>query len=78
MPMERLVADLARSLVDNPDAVRVEAERRDDVTVLRLTVADTDRGQIIGRGGRIVRSLRTIVRAGGVQSGERYVLELVE
>jgi len=73
-----LVTNLARSLVDNPDAVKVETENRDDVMVLRLEVAESDRGQIIGRGGRIIRSLRTIVRAGGVHGGHRYVLELVE
>lgn len=76
--MEELVAHLARCLVDEPDAVRVEVERRDDATVLKVAVASYDRGKIIGRGGRIIRSLRTIVRAGGVRSGERYLLEIVE
>lgn len=76
--MEELVAHLARCLVDEPDAVRVEAENQDDAIILRITVAPDDRGKIIGRGGRIIRSLRTIVRAGGVRRGERYLLEIVE
>ena len=76
--MEELVAYLARCLVDEPDAVRVEVEHRDDATVLKVAVAPDDRGKIVGRGGRIIRSLRTIVRAGGVRRGERYLLEIVE
>jgi predicted RNA-binding protein YlqC (UPF0109 family) len=72
-----LIHYLARQLVDEPEAVRVETEEQPDALVFRLHVAPADRGKVIGRGGRLVRSLRTIVRAGGARDDRRYVLELV-
>ena len=76
--MAELLAELARRLVDDPDAVRVEEVDGDDGSlVLRLHVADGDVGKVIGRQGRLARSLRTIVRAGGVAAGRRLQLEIV-
>jgi predicted RNA-binding protein YlqC (UPF0109 family) len=73
-----LLAELARRLVDDPDAVRVEeAEAEDGSLVLRLFVAEGDVGKVIGRQGRLARALRTIVRAGGVAAGRRLQLEIV-
>ncbi len=70
---------LARQLVDEPDAVRVETVERDDgATVVRLHVAPDDRGKIIGRKGRVAQALRTVVRAAGARSRERVVLEIVD
>ena len=76
--MAELLAYLARELVDDPEAVRVETEERDDALVLRLHVASGDVGQVIGRQGRIARALRTLVRAGGVRENRRVLLEIVE
>ncbi len=59
--MAELLAYLARELVDDPDSVRVETEERDGAVVLLLHVAPDDVGKVIGRGGRIVRALRTVV-----------------
>jgi uncharacterized protein len=74
-----LVAELARRLVDEPDAVRVEeVEEYDGTLLLRLHVAERDVGKVIGRQGRLVRALRTIVRAGGVDAGRRLQLEIVD
>jgi len=76
--MDELLADLARRLVDEPDAVRVEqVEDEDGSLVLRLHVAEGDVGKVIGRQGRIARALRTIVRAGGPNAGRRLQLEIV-
>jgi uncharacterized protein len=69
---------LARRLVDEPDAVRVEEVEEDDALVLRLRVAPDDVGKVIGRQGRIARALRTLVRAGGAHEGRRIVLEIVD
>jgi predicted RNA-binding protein YlqC (UPF0109 family) len=71
-----LLAYLARELVDDPDAVRVEAEERGGTLVLRLHVAEGDVGKVIGRGGRIVRALRTVVRASAVRDGRRVLVEV--
>ena len=76
--MAELLAWLAKQLVDDPDAVRVEQIDRDDVTVLELYVAPDDRGKVIGRQGRLARALRTIVRASAARSRRRIVLEIVE
>ncbi len=73
-----LLAWLARQLVDDPDAVRVEQVEREDATVLELYVAPEDRGKVIGRQGRLARSLRTIVRASAARSRRRVILEIVE
>jgi uncharacterized protein len=73
-----LLEDLARRLVDEPDAVRVEREERDDVVVLRLFVAKDDVGKVIGRQGRIARALRQVVRAAAGRQRKRVVLEIVD
>jgi predicted RNA-binding protein YlqC (UPF0109 family) len=73
-----LLEDLARRLVDEPDAVRVEREDRDDVVVLRLYVAKDDVGKVIGRQGRIVRALRQVVRAAVGRQRKRVVLEIAD
>jgi len=73
-----LLAYLARELVDDPDAVRVETEERDDALVLLLHVAPEDVGKVIGRQGRIARALRTLVRASAVREHRRVLLEIVD
>jgi predicted RNA-binding protein YlqC (UPF0109 family) len=73
-----LLAEIARRLVDEPDAVRVEeVEGEDGSVVFRLHVAPDDVGKVIGRQGRIARALRTLVRAGGPNAGRRLQLEIV-
>jgi predicted RNA-binding protein YlqC (UPF0109 family) len=77
--MAELVAELARRLVDEPDAVRVEEiEEEDGTLLLRLHVAEGDVGKVIGRQGRLVRAMRTVVRAGGVSAGRRLQLEIAD
>ncbi len=73
-----LVEYLARRLVDQPDAVSVEEVEEDDSLVIRLHVAEDDVGRVIGRGGRIARALRTLVRASGARGDRRVVLEIVD
>lgn len=74
--MEELLEFLARRLVDDADAVRVEREERDDAIVFHLHVAPEDVGKVIGRQGRIARALRAVVRAGGVREERRLLLEI--
>jgi hypothetical protein len=74
-----LVLYLARGLVDEPDAVRVEeSENADGDLVVLLHVAPADRGQVIGRGGRMVKALRTIARAAGARDDRRVLLDIAE
>ena len=74
--MPELLEELARQLVDDPDAVRVEEVEEEGALVLRLHVAEADRGKVIGWTGRIARALRAIVRAGGVRENRRVLLEI--
>jgi uncharacterized protein len=74
-----LLEYIARGLVDEPDAVRVERlEREDGVVLLRLHVAPDDVGKVIGRHGRLVRSLRTVARAAATRSRERVAVEIAQ
>ena len=75
---KEIVEYLARGLVDDPDAVRVEEIERDGAVVLQLHVAPDDVGKVIGRQGRIARALRTIVRASAARRDHRVLLEIVE
>ena len=76
--MAELLEYLARQLVDEPDAVRVERVDEDDTVVLRLHVAEEDLGKVIGRQGRIARAFRTIVLAGSAREQRRVQLEIVD
>ena len=76
--MAEIVEYLARRLVDEPDAVRVEEVEREGAIVIQLYVAQDDIGKVIGRQGRIARALRTIVRASAAQRDQRVLLEIVE
>ena len=76
--MVEIVEYLARRLVDEPDAVRVEELERDGDTVLQLRVAPDDVGKVVGRQGRIARALRTIVRASATRREGRTLLEIME
>jgi predicted RNA-binding protein YlqC (UPF0109 family) len=76
--MAELLAFLARELVDDPGAVRVESEERDGVLVLVLHVAGDDIGKVIGRQGRIARALRTLVRASAAREGRRVLVEIAD
>jgi predicted RNA-binding protein YlqC (UPF0109 family) len=77
--VEDLLEFLARALVDDPDGVTVEGFDEDDGTiVLELRVSDGDVGKVIGRGGRTVSSLRTVMRAVASRQDERVLVDVVD
>ena len=77
--MQDLVEYLARSLVDSPDEVSVESYDEDDGSVIyELSVAEDDVGKIIGRGGRTVNALRSVLRACATKQGRRMLLDVVD
>ncbi len=77
--MQELLEYLARALVDDPDAVRVETFDEDDGSiVLELSVGDEDYGQVIGRGGRTANALRTVLKAAAVKEGRRVFVDIVD
>lgn len=73
-----LVSEIAKALVDSPDEVSVDAFQEGDTTVLRLRVAASDIGKVIGKQGRTARSLRTILAAASMKLRHRYALDIVE
>jgi len=77
--MEDLLAYLARALVDEPSEVSVESFEEDDGTVvLELRVAEADTGKVIGRGGRTVSALRTVVKAASVKQNRRVLVDVID
>lgn len=76
--MKTLVEAIVRALVDNPDAVEVSEIVGTQSFTLELKVDATDIGKIIGKQGRIIEAIRTIVRAASTKDGMRANIEIVE
>ena len=76
--MTDLVAEIARALVDDPNSVTVEAIQDGECTALRLRVAHSDVGKVIGKQGRTARSMRTILSAASMKLKHRFSLDIVE
>ncbi len=76
--MRDLVLWLARELVDDREAVKVDVLERDRSTVLELSVAEGDLGRVIGRGGKTAKALRTLLDLAGRREGRRVVLDILD
>lgn len=72
-----LVEYVARALVDKPDAVKVAAVQDGNTTVYELEVDEEDAGKVIGRQGRVVKSLRALVKAAATRTGARVDLDVI-
>ena len=76
--MIELVEFIAKNLVDEPDAVRVQEVAGSRGPVVELRVAPEDMGKVIGRGGRIAKAIRTVIKAAGNKQGKMYQIEIVD
>ncbi|MFB3813998.1 MAG: KH domain-containing protein [Terriglobales bacterium] len=76
--MRKLVEDIVKALVDEPDQVSVAATDNADSTVIELKVAAGDLGKVIGKQGRTARSIRTVLGAAGMKLHRRFTLEILE
>ena len=77
--MRELLEFLARSLVEDPDAVEVtEVEEIDGEVVLELEVAEDDLGRVIGRGGRVANALRSVMKAAATREEKRVVVDILD
>ena len=74
--MSELVLFIAKSLVDNPDAVSVETKQDGDYTVIELHVAEGDMGKVIGKQGRIAKAISTVVKAASVRENKKSMVEI--
>ncbi len=77
MSAPELVAFVARSLVDDPDAVSVEVHDEGGATVIELRVAEDDMGKVIGRNGSVAKALRTLLKVVATRQGEDISLEII-
>lgn len=76
--MKDLVEYIAKCIASHPDEVRVTQEDDDEGrVVLKLEVAEDDKGKIIGRQGRVAQSIRVLLRVAAVKEGTRAILEIV-
>jgi predicted RNA-binding protein YlqC (UPF0109 family) len=76
--LEALLAYLAKALVDHPDRVELKASQAEGAWLYELKVAPSDIGKVIGRDGRTVNAMRTLLAAAAQKKGERAKLEIVD
>ncbi|MBP9988132.1 MAG: KH domain-containing protein [Ruminococcus sp.] len=72
----RLLEDMAKSIVDNPDEVKVSQEIDGDNVTLTLNVAESDMGMVIGKHGNIAKAIRTVTKAAGKLSDLKVLVEI--
>jgi predicted RNA-binding protein YlqC (UPF0109 family) len=75
--MKALVEYIAKSIVNDPDAVNVDEETNEEGITLKLRVADDDKGRIIGKQGQIAQAMRTLLRVKAAKASTRVRLEIV-
>ena len=76
--MKDLLAVIAKALVDEPDSVSINQVDGEKSVVLELKVADSDMGKVIGRQGRIAKSIRTVMKAAASRENKHVVVEIVQ
>lgn len=76
--LKDLIEYIAKSLVDNPEAVKVSEIEGEQTSVIELKVAKEDLGKVIGKQGRTARAMRTILSAASIKAKKRAVLEIIE
>ncbi|MEE8174523.1 MAG: KH domain-containing protein [Dehalococcoidia bacterium] len=75
--MKELVEYIAKAIVNAPEEVVVTQEEGEDGIVLKLQVADEDKGRVIGKQGRVAQAMRTLLRVAAVREGTRASLEII-
>ena len=76
--MKELIEQIARSIVEKPDEVQVRAIKGEHAVVIELRVDPDDIGKVIGKQGRTITALRTILNAARAQKEKRQILEVIE
>ncbi len=74
--MQELVEIIAKSIVDQPEEVKVNKVEGEKSVILELTVADDDMGKVIGKKGRIARAIRTVVKAAATKEGKKVIVDI--
>lgn len=76
--MQDLIAHIARSLVDNPDAVVVTTSEEEETVTIGLAVAREDVGKVIGKQGRTARAMRSLLAVRASRENKRSRLDILE
>lgn len=76
--MKNLLETLVKSLVDHPDKISVNEINGEQTTILELKVLPEDMGKVIGKEGRIAKSIRTIIKAAAMHNGKRVTIEIIQ
>ncbi|MCL5292763.1 MAG: KH domain-containing protein [Actinobacteria bacterium] len=76
--MKELLETLAKAIVDNPDDVKVTVVEGDTSVILQLYVNPDDIGKVIGKQGRIVKALRSLIKAVAVKEGKKAMVEIID
>jgi len=75
--MKEQLEAIIQSIVMNPDAVVIEEKQKEEVTVFEVTVANEDMGKVIGKEGRIAKSIRTVMRAVAMKENSKISIEFL-
>lgn len=75
--MKELLEFIAKSMVSDPDSVQVEVVEKENLTVLKLHVAEGDMGKVIGKQGRIAKAIRTVIKSAGNRENKKVVVDIV-
>lgn len=74
--MKELVVQVTKSLVDHPEDVKVDKIERNNNTLIEITVNPEDVGKVIGKQGRIIKAIRTVVKACAIRDNKKVSVEL--
>ena len=75
--MKELVEIIAKALVDNPDEVVVTETEKEKAIIMELKVAQSDTGKVIGRQGRIAKSIRAVVKAAATKEDKKVIVDIM-
>lgn len=76
--MKDLLIEIVKSIVDNPDEVKAREVEGEQTTIIEISTNPEDIGKVIGKKGRTIKALRTLVNAAAVRKGKRISVEIVE
>jgi predicted RNA-binding protein YlqC (UPF0109 family) len=76
--MTELLEFLVKALVEDPDAVEIEELEEDGDLIYEISVADSDLGRVIGKGGRVANAIRTIAKAAAVRIDRRVIVDILD
>jgi predicted RNA-binding protein YlqC (UPF0109 family) len=76
--MKELLSEIIKSIVDKPESVTIEESENEGVIILMITVDKEDMGKVIGRGGKIIKSIRNVIRIKAIKEQKRVMVNLVD